>query len=152
VEIGAGESSIVLGKVTERAGVELHTIDIKPQKKCRYHKNHHYHLMRSEEFMESFDERPAVVLIDADHRYDAAKKEFDFFFEKLVPGGMMFLHDTMPPHEAFVRPTASGDVYRLRQEIEKRDDCDCMTFPYTAQFMGLTVVLKHEENREYWEK
>ena len=152
VEVGAGESTIVLAGVTQKAGVVFHSVDIRPEKTCKYHRNHFYHNMWSQDFMKTFDERPAIVLIDGDHRYETAKKEFDFFFDKLVPGGMMFIHDTMPPHEAFLKETACGDVYKLRQELEKRDDLDCLTFPYTAQFMGLTVVMKKENDLNYWEK
>ena len=153
VEIGAGESSLVLGKITEQAGVDFHSVDIKPEKRTRQHIDHYYHNMTSAEFMANFNENPAVVLIDADHRYEPAKKEFDFFFDKLVPGGVIFLHDTMPPHKEYLRETACGDVYRLRQELEKRtDEMDCLTFPYTAGYMGLTVVLKKQHKRSEWEK
>ena len=153
VEIGAGESSMVLGELTEKLDIVFHSVDIKPQKQCKYHANHFYHNTTSDEFMKTFKDNPAVVLIDADHRYESAKKEFDFFFDKLVSGGLIFLHDTMPPHEAFIRDTGCGDVYKLRQELERRrKDLDCMTFPYTAGYMGLTVVIKKEQDRRYFEK
>lgn len=153
VEIGAGDSSLVLGKVTEKAGVELHTVDTKPQKECKYHRYHYYYNMTSFEFMKTFNDNPAVVLIDADHRYETAKAEFDFFFDKLVPGGVIFLHDTMPPHEEFTRDAACSNVYKLRQELEKRSKyLDCFTWPYSAGFMGLTMVIKKEKNRRFFEK
>ena len=153
IEIGAGESTIVLGKVTERKNIDFHSVDIKPEKRSIMHKNHTYHCMTSKEFMAEYDDNPAIVLIDADHRYAQAKKEFDFFFEKLVPGGIIFLHDTMPPHKEYLRDTACSDVYKLRKELEVQNDImDCLTFPYTAGYMGLTVIIKKQHEGEAWER
>ena len=155
VEIGAGMSTYALAEIAEEAGVVLHSVDRNPKKNVRLFQDHYFHLTTSANFIEEFDtwdENPAVVFIDADHHYEAAKIEFDYFFDKLVPGGVIFLHDTMPPHEAHLRGDACGDVYRLRQELEKRDDLDCLTWPYTADFSGLTMVMKHYKDRGYWEK
>jgi hypothetical protein len=155
VEVGMGESTRVLAKICEDFNVPLYCCDIKEEKQIKHFSLQENHLMRSEDFFDVFDEKdenPAVVFIDADHHYDAAKMEFDYFFDKLVPGGVIFLHDTMPPHEEHLRGSACGDVYRLRQELEKRtDEMDCFTWPYTATYSGLTMVLKKEEDRPYWE-
>jgi len=152
VEIGAGESTLHLARIAETYGVTLYSCDKAPKKNILYFEDHVFVQKFSRDFIEEFDDTPSVVLIDADHRYDVAKMEFDFFFEKLVPGGVIFLHDTMPPAKEFLIDDACSDVYRLRQELEKRDDLDCMTFPYTAGFMGLTMVMKREKGRKYWEK
>jgi hypothetical protein len=106
--------------------------------------------MNSNEFMKDFDDSPSLVLIDGNHSYKQAKKEFDFFFERLTPGGLIFLHDTFPAHKEYISKYGSGYVYKLRRELEKRDDLDCITFPYTAQWMGLTMVIKHDPERPYW--
>lgn len=152
VEIGAGESTRHLGRVAELYGVKLYSCDKAPIKNKKYFDDHIFVQKFSHDFMDEFDDTPSVVLIDADHSYEMAKMEFDFFFERLVPGGVIFLHDTMPPSEEFIHEEACDDVYRLRQELEKRDDLDCFTWPYTAQFMGLTMVMKKETDRPYWEK
>ncbi|MCK5616932.1 class I SAM-dependent methyltransferase [Candidatus Pacearchaeota archaeon] len=155
IEIGAGMSTYALAEAAEAAGVVLHSVDKSPRKNVKLFHDHYFHQVFSEEFMEEFEgwgENPAIVFIDADHHYEAAKTEFYFFFERLVPGGVIFLHDTMPPHEAHLRGDACGDVYKLRQELEKRDDLDCFTWPYTADFAGLTMVIKHYKDRGYWEK
>jgi len=153
VEIGAGESSKVLALAAERAGVTFHSVDVKPQKKAKYFHSHIYHNTTSEAFMKDFEDNPAIVLIDGDHHYEAAKKEFDFFFDKLVPGGVIFLHDTLAPAKELLAEAACGDVYKLRQELEKRtDEMDCFTWPYSADWMGLTMIIKKEKSRAYWEK
>jgi hypothetical protein len=152
VEIGAGASTIYLARIAEAFGQKLYSCDKSPRKNKVYFKDHIFIQKFSKDFIKEFDDTPSVVLIDGDHSYATAKMEFDFFFEKLVPGGMILLHDTMPPHEAFLTDTACGDVYKLRQELEKRTgEMDCMTFPYTAGYNGLTLVLKKEPVRNYWE-
>jgi predicted O-methyltransferase YrrM len=152
VEIGAGSSTIYLARVAEEFGVKLYSCDKSPRKNNVYFKDHIFEQVMSENFMKTFDDTPAVVLIDADHSYEAAKKEFDFFIEKLVVGGVIFLHDTMPPAEEYLTETACGDVYLLRQELEQRQDIDCFTWPYTAGFMGLTMCIKKDPEARYWER
>jgi hypothetical protein len=155
VEIGVGESTKVLARICEDFDLTLYCCDIKREKMVKYFSKQQNYLCRSDDFMDEFDkleENPAVVLIDGDHHYDVARMEFDYFFEKLVPGGVIFLHDTMPPHEEHLRETASGDVYRLRQELEKRDDLNCFTWPYTATYAGLSMVIKKDKDGRYWEK
>ena len=151
VEIGAGESTKILAEIAEKEQVKLYSCDVKAEKKCNLFPDHIFALGSSEEFMKWFDDTPAIVLIDGDHRYDTAKMEFDFFFEKLIEGGVIFLHDTFPPGDIYLKDTACGDVYLLRQELEKRtNEMDVMTFPYTAKWMGLTMVMKKGKDRPYW--
>jgi hypothetical protein len=152
VEIGAGASTLYLAREAEAYGVKLYSCDKSPRKNRVYFKDHIFVQKFSRDFIEEFDDTPSVVLIDADHAYEVAKMEFDFFFDKLVPGGVIFLHDTMPPAENYLSKFACGDVYRLRQELENRtDEMDCLTWPYTAGYSGLTMVLKKEKNRPLWE-
>ena len=153
VEIGAGESTPVLAKIAESYGVKLYSCDKSPRKNKVYFKDHIFVQKLSVDFIKEFDDIPAVVLIDADHSYETAKMEFDFFFDKLIPGGVIFLHDTLPPDESYVNPSACHDVYKLRQELEQRtDEMDCFTWPYTAGWCGLTMILKKEKDRPYWEE
>jgi hypothetical protein len=152
VEIGAGVSTRLLAKVAEEFGVKLYSCDKSPRKNIRYIKNHIFVQKMSEDFIKEFDDTPSVVLIDGDHSYDMAKMEFDFFFEKLVPGGVIFLHDTYPMHQDYVQGDLCGDVYKLRQRLELRThEMDVFTWPYTAGYHGLTMVMKKEEDRPYWE-
>ena len=156
VEIGSGESTEILAKASDRAEVAFYSCDKSPdkhpKKACTRHK--HYQMM-SDQFMGKFNDTPAIVLIDGDHRYETAKGEFYFFYEKLVPGGVIFIHDTFPPHKKYLELSSCGDVYKLRQELEKKRielDMDIFTWPYTAKFSGLTMVTKKDEDRPYWGK
>ena len=154
VEIGAGASSVYLARRAEEYGVKFYSCDKSPRKyKGQFFKDHIFVQKFSDDFIKEFEDTPAVVLIDGDQHYETAKMEFDFFFEKLVPGGVIFIHDTMPPADFHLNFTACGDAYKLRQELEQRtDEMDCFTWPYTAGFSGLTMVLKKEKERPYWEK
>jgi hypothetical protein len=117
VEIGCGLSTFWLAKASEKAGVKFHSCDKSPRKRpLRYHMQHYHYQLMSEDFIKQFDDTPALVLIDGEHSYDTAKMEFEFFFDKLVPGGVIFLHDTYPPDEKFLEDWSCGDVYKLRQE------------------------------------
>ena len=153
VEIGAGVSTIVLAHLAEEAGVKLYSCDKSPRKHKVYGQNHEFHQVLSEDFMRDFTDTPAVVLIDANHDYEIAKREFWFFFQRLVEGGIIFIHDTYPAHKETLSQDACGDVYKLRQDLEQRtDQMDCLTFPYTAGWAGLTMVIKKEKDRPYWGK
>lgn len=161
VEIGCGLSTEILLPAAVRADVDYHGVDINIQKE-EYFKaaankagpgHYQFHYMASNTFMETFDDTVSVVLIDANHEYTQAKTEFDFFFNLLIPGGVIFLHDTFPADEYLLRPSACYDVYRLRQELELRtDEMDCFTWPYTAGYSGLTMVIKKDPDRPYWGK
>lgn len=153
VEIGCGLSTPILAQAAENAGVKMYSCDMKESKAISYGRHHFHSIGLSCNFIKKFDETPAIVLIDGNHNYETAKMEFDFFFDKLVSGGVIFIHDTYPPHERKLAQNACGDVYRLRQELETRtDEMDCFTWPYTAGWDGLTQVIKKEKERPYWGK
>lgn len=152
VEIGAGVSTPILAKIAESYGVKFYTCDKSYKKNKTYFSNHIYIQKFSEDFIKEFDDTPAVVLIDGNHSYEVAKMEFDFFFEKLMPGGVIFLHDTYPMHEEYTQEGLCHDVYKLRQRLELRThEMDVFTWPYTAGYHGLTMVMKKEEDRPFWE-
>lgn len=153
VEIGAGESTEILARIAEKAKVKFYSCDIKEEKRKNLFPDHVFFLGNSDKFIEWFDDTPAIVLIDGNHSYEQSKKEFEFFFEKLIEGGIIFLHDTYPPAEIYLQKGACDDAYRLRQELEKRtEEMDVFTWPYTSKWMGLTMVIKKEKKRPYWGK
>ena len=64
------------------------------------------------------------------------------------------MHDTMPQHERQIKVHekgfSPGDVYKMRQELERMPEVDVFTWPYSAANMGLTMVMKHNKDRPYW--
>jgi len=151
VEIGMGASTAILAKHAKIAKVKLYSCDNNPRKTGKpLFNGHTIYKGKSFDFIKTFKDTTALVLIDACHAYGVAKLEFDFFFTRLLEGGVIFLHDTAPPTEALLDPKGCHDVYRLRQDLEKRTDLDCFTWPYTALNMGLTMVIKKEKDPPYW--
>lgn len=154
VEIGMGASTPMFAKYAQQHKVKLYSCDKNPLKTGQpLFKGHIIFEGISFDFMKQFKDSPAIVFIDGCHDYAVAKKEFEFFLDKLIVGGVIFLHDTLPPQENLLDKAASGDVYKLRQEIEKKTyilNIDIFTWPYTAIDSGLTMVLKKEQDRPYW--
>ena len=154
VEIGMGVSTFYLCKHAHDYHVPVYSCDTNEAKARanRMHPDHHVFVMPSEEFIKQYPgDDPALVLIDGNHKYETARIEFDYFYDRLITGGTILIHDTYPPTEDFLGDTASGAVYKLRQELEKRtDEMECFTWPYTSQWMGLTLILKKEKELPYW--
>lgn len=166
VEIGMGESSEILANHAHQNSRKLYSCDLqmggmfnafdKP-----LFDGHICFIGKSEEFIKGFKETPAIVFIDGEHTYETVKMEVDYFLPKLVYNGVMFMHDTFPhsfrltqKDENYPVGQKPEDIYRVRQELERNPDIDVLTWPYTAQNVGLTMVLKHPPNkkRQDWKR
>ena len=163
VEIGVGESTAIFAKHAQEVGVKLHSCDIEMGGRYKVFDEelfggHLCYNIGSKAFIKEYDGHPSIVFLDGDHRYATVKMEVDFFLPRLVDGGVMFMHDTMPRTEGFVRPPENfknigvlpGDAYKIRQELERNHHVDVFTWPYSALDMGLTMVMKHTDKRPYW--
>jgi hypothetical protein len=160
VEIGMGESTRILTDHAYQNDRKLYSCDIqmggmftvfdKP-----LFDNHICFIGRSEDFIKQYDgDDPAVVFIDGEHTYETVKVEIDFFLPRLRVGGVIFMHDTFPQEERLLvtddKGEKPGDIYKVRQELERNPEVDVLTWPYTANNVGLTMVLKHKKDREFW--
>ena len=161
VEIGMGESTQLFADHAYQANVRLYSCDIQMGGMFEVFKkklflDHICYIGRSEEFMREYDGYASIVFLDGEHRYESVKKEVDFFLPRLLPGGVMFLHDTFPPYERQIKPDdkgwSPGDVYKVRQELERMPEYDVFTWPYSAHDMGLTMVMNHGKRDEYWKQ
>ena len=165
VEIGMGESTTVFAPHAKAANVDLVSCDIKmggmfnvfdaplfPRHEC--------YIGKSEDFITEFDLKygviPSIIFIDGEHTYESIKREVSFFLPRLKHGGVIFMHDAYPRYERYIKVDKygrkPGDVYKMRQELERDPDVDVFTWPYSAMNTGLTMVMKHEVNivRKYW--
>jgi len=161
VEVGMGESSQIFADHAYQKNTMLYSCDIQMGGMFKVFneklfENHICYIGRSEDFIKEYDGFPSIVFLDGEHRYEAVKREVGFFLPRLLSGGVMFLHDTYPPHERHIEPDdrgwSPGDVYKVRQELERNPEVDVFTWPYSAQNMGLTMVMKHQKDRPYWQK
>ena len=155
VEIGLGQSTPILAKHARKAGAKHYAIDI-DAKRCRNaevnpevkHDGLVIYNGRSLDFIETFDDVPALVFIDGCHDAEIIIQESMFFIHKMLPGGVMFLHDTYL-HEGWEnrleKKNLFSDSYIARWELENLKNIWCFTFPYTANACGLTMVMKRPE-------
>jgi hypothetical protein len=157
LEIGIGQSTFFMCKHGQDFHRDVYTIDLNSEKIKQYNYNSYFDGHKviwgdSREVVKTFDVPIAVLLIDGYHAYEFARHEFDNLWPHVVEGGVVFIHDTYPPSEDFLKKNACGDVWKLRQELEKRDDMDCFTWPYSANWMGLTMCIRKEKKRPFWGK
>lgn len=140
VDIGAGQSTHVLARHAQQWKIKQYTCDISPSRTL--HDLHIVFQCPSSEFIKKFDDTPALVLLDGSHQYEDVIAEVEFFLPRLIEGGVIFIHDTYPPFDEWaIRYKHCGDVYKVRQELEKRDDIQVFTWPYTANSCGLTMIM-----------
>ena len=104
--------------------------------------------------MDQFDDTPALVLIDGNHMAGVVRQEAHFFIERLATGGVIFMHDTMPPEGGYERKLKQKnkemDTYKVRQELEKLPYIEVFTWPYSSGGCGLTMVLKKDMERKFY--
>ncbi len=101
------------------------------------HNRQHYaafsHLMRMtfEEAAGRFENESIDLLhVDGTHTYEAVRHDFDTWWPKLKPGGILLLHDSTVRHSDF-------GVWKLLEEL--RQSFATAEFPHSN---GLGVVLK----------
>jgi len=159
IEIGMGESTEILATIARDNNVNLYSCDIEMGGMFKVFdkplfENHYCFTDGSDAFMEEFGGNPSIVFIDGEHLYETVKKEAEFFLPKIRSGGIMLLHDTMPVLKRNIERDGKGynpgDIYKVRQELERDPKYDVFTWPYSAVNMGLTMVMVHDSHRSYW--
>ena len=161
VEIGMGESTEILAKHAEAAGQRLYSCDLQMGGMFEVFDKelfdgHICYIGKSKDFIHQFlqwHDNPSIVFIDGDHTYETVKMEVEFFLSMLKDNGVIFMHDTFPRNQEQADDTGGmkpGKVYKVRQELERRSDIDVFTWPFSAINTGLTMVMKHMEDRPYW--
>lgn len=174
-EIGCGESSIYLSHLARKYDRTIYHCDIAPDKIINpisvagymteightvSSASPSFSVGKSRFFMgpsdEMFDHFPikgnlAISFIDGDHNYAQAKKDFENLFQRTVDNGYICLHDTYPPDPSYLPDNRCGDVYKLRQELEKDPRVDGITLPTgTAMGVGFTIVRKKPLTSEFY--
>jgi len=170
IEIGMGNSTIMLLKHAIKYDRILMSCDRSDQivervkntinKHKLNYKKHHIHQYISTVFIEKLKKTllknnnseylPAIVFIDGNHYYDAIKYEVDYFIDILPQGAMIFLHDTYPQKHYYEKKISAGrtcDSYKIRHYLENNEDLFTFTWPYTAAYCGLTMVMKKDSTR-----
>ena len=156
-EIGIGRSTVLLKQLADDFGRDLYCLEMMARK-CNWARGVGCNVIqgKTQNTLKYFPQIPvAMGLIDGSHVARIVRKEVHFFLEKLTVGGIIFMHDTYLQTDAKIRDEshprgATGDPYKVRQELEVSKIAQTFTWPYTAMNQGLTMVMKLETNRSYY--
>jgi len=151
IEVGVCETSIYLSFLAKKYNRKVYHCDIQRSviENCKtvegyFNDNAIIVCDSSDNFFKDTQFTPiALTFIDGEHDFLQVRRDFENAFDLTVPGGYLFIHDTMPLNEEYLGPSRCGDVYRLRKFLEgRRDLWDIFTFPHSAWNVGLTMVRK----------
>jgi len=152
IEIRAGSSTHILNELAIKNKRNFYSCDIRDRLPEKLSDFHIRKIMSSDEFMEewdSYNENPILIFLDGSHDYLNVSKDFYFFYERLNPGGVVFMHDMLPASEAHLRAGSCGDAYKLRLELEKNPNIEILTFPHATVEFGMSVVFKKHRYNNY---
>lgn len=146
VEIGSGVTTEILHKLAVEFDRPFYSCDLKKDPnglRKRYNLGKHYKPFKgtSDDFAKQFNERIAFAFIDGCHLYDFVKRDFWFVYKLLNPGGVVCMHDMLPASQRHAGPGQCQDAYKLRLELEKREDIEIFSWPY-PNYHGVSMVIK----------
>ena len=161
VEIGICESSIYFSWLAGKYNRQVYHCDLQQSifTNCRtvegyFHPSRsHLYCGPSNDFFKDTNLPPiALGFIDGCHEYEIVRKDFWNLFPHMVENEYIFLHDTYPPTEEWLGPSACGTVYQLRQELELKPRLmECFTFTKSAWNVGLTMIRKKKQNLPHYQ-
>lgn len=86
-----------------------------------------------------------IIFIDADHKFEAVKKDFNNSLKVLNKYGIIFIHDTDPISKEYIDPGYCGDSYKMVDTLSKNKDLNFVTLPILNA--GLTIVNRKTDRR-----
>lgn len=78
-----------------------------------------------------------LVLIDGDHSEDQVAKDVLNSLGSLAIGGLIVMHDTLPPDREHIAPELCGTAYKVVQQLRANSSLQTFTFPV---MYGITLV------------
>lgn len=150
LELGSHENETLLSvqSLTREMGVKLMAVDKKEPHERLVDVD--YFIMDTQVFLAerlpAMAKRLGVVFIDADHSYEAVKKDFEAVWPFVEEQGVVLLHDTLPEDRWETAVGFAGDAWRFAAELRERN-FDSVTLPVVP---GLTVVRKRERGHLAW--
>ena len=101
------------------------------------------HEMSTDEFFAVNQDRFEAIFIDADHRFEQVKIDFNNSLEALTPNGFIMLHDTDPINQKTLN--ACQDAYKMVEYVRGLGDYDIVTVPTSDS--GLSIVSRKNNRR-----
>ena len=68
------------------------------------------------------------LFIDADHSYEGCKQDFDFWFPKIMRGGLILIHDCEPSHPGPYKFSTELKSNKLIKELSPRPGSSITTW------------------------
>jgi hypothetical protein len=96
-----------------------------------------FYQMPSDQFFKQNSQDWDLIFIDGDHSAKQVYKDVLNSLKWLAPGGLIVMHDTLPPTEGDTAETKSGTAYVVRRDLQRDSKLQVYTFPVT---FGLTLV------------
>lgn len=96
-----------------------------------------FHQCTSDEFFAKDNRQWDLIFIDGDHDEAQVYKDVSNSLICLAEGGLICMHDTMPPGPADTASDKCGTAYKIRRRLQQHHTLQVYTFPVT---FGLTLV------------
>ena len=108
LELGVckGNTFIMANNIVKRAiGVDIYD--------DRIYKIGEFYQCETDEFFKFFHDKVDIVFIDADHKFESVRKDFENSLKILNKHGIIIFHDTDPVSEELLSPSRCGDGYKI---------------------------------------
>lgn len=160
LEIGVGTSSLFLTALAKKYKCKVFHNDMDINKlmnsigtKRHIASDNNAFWCTSDEFFRENTLPPiSFAFIDGGHEYEQAKRDFWNTEQYVVEDGYILLHDTYtPPEKDWIQNNLCWDCYRLRQDLEKDNRFDCLSFALPGQ-IGFTLVRKKPKVLTYFQE
>jgi len=106
-----------------------------------------FFLGTTDDFFKSNTDTFDIIFIDADHRFESVKKDFNNALNILNKYGLILIHDTDPISLEYISDGYCGDSYKILQVIANNKDLNSITMPVLEA--GLTIVNRKFDRRIY---
>ena len=106
-----------------------------------------FFLGTTDDFFKSNTDTFDIIFIDADHQFEAVKRDFYNSLSILNKYGLIFIHDTDPISIEYTANGYCGDSYKILQILNDNNDLNSITIPVLEA--GLTIVNRKSDRRIY---
>jgi len=138
--VSTGENIHVITPYCKKCvGVDI--IDIRIYNDFEFHETTTWEFFKKNTAM--FD----IIFIDADHDFKSVKRDFICAIQVLNKYGIIFLHDTDPVSEEYLKPELCSDSYMMINWINRYHDeyLNIVTLPVSVA--GLTIITRKKDRR-----
>lgn len=106
-----------------------------------------FYLSTTDDFFDINTEKFDIIFIDANHRFEQVKKDFDNSLKILNKYGIIMLHDTDPIVQELTQDIYCSDSYKIIDYISNNTELNIITLP--IQETGLTLVMRKNDRRVF---